>query len=61
MTDSEKTGPQARLRESASLEALNLVQELWPKPYYATVTLETHQWERLRKLLLLVPELGDLS
>lgn len=41
-------------------DALELVTELWPKPGYATVTLESHQWERLRRLLLAVPELGDL-
>jgi hypothetical protein len=41
-------------------DALELVTELWPKPSYATVTLESHQWERLRRVLLRVPELGDL-
>lgn len=41
-------------------DALDLVAELWPKPSYATVTLESHQWERLRRVLLAVPELGGL-
>jgi hypothetical protein len=41
-------------------DALDLVAELWPKPGYATVTLESHQWARLRRVLLAVPELGDL-
>lgn len=40
-------------------DALELVAELWPKPGYATVTLESHQWDRLRRLLLGVPELGE--
>lgn len=44
----------------ATAEALDLVAELWPKPGYATVTLEPDQWQRLRRLLLAVPELGDL-
>lgn len=43
-----------------SADALELVAELWPVPGYATVTLESHQWERLRRVLLRVPELGDL-
>jgi hypothetical protein len=38
-------------------DALDLVVELWPKPGYATVALETHQWVKLRQLLLAVPEL----
>lgn len=37
-------------------EALGLVAELWPKPRYGTVMIETHQWHRLRRLLLDLPE-----
>jgi hypothetical protein len=37
-------------------EALDLLAELWPKPSFSTVTLETHQWIRLRRLLIAVPE-----
>lgn len=36
---------------------LDLLVELWPKPGYASVTLETHQWNKLRRFILAVPEL----
>jgi hypothetical protein len=38
-------------------DALDLVVELWPQPGYASVTLETHQWVKLRRVLLAIPEL----
>lgn len=38
-------------------QAFDLVVELWPKPGYASVVLETHQWIKLRQLLLSIPEL----
>lgn len=38
-------------------DALDLVADLWPRPGYASVTLETHQWVKLRRVLLAVPEL----
>lgn len=38
-------------------DALDLVADLWPKPGYASVTLETHQWVRLRRVLLAIPDL----
>jgi hypothetical protein len=38
-------------------EGLDLVVELWPKPGYASVTMETHQWVRLRRVLLAIPDL----
>lgn len=38
-------------------DALDLLIELWPKPGYATVTLESHQWAKLRRVLLSVPDL----
>lgn len=41
-------------------EALDLVAELWPKSGSETVHLDASQWQRLRMLLLTVPELGDL-
>ena len=49
----------ARAEERLELikDALDLVVELWPTPGYATVTLESHQWAKLRRLLLSVPEL----
>lgn len=38
-------------------DALALVAELWPVPGAATVHVETHQWQRLRKVLLAIPDL----
>lgn len=38
-------------------DALDLVSELWPKPGYASVTIETHQWVKLRQVLLAIPDL----
>ena len=38
-------------------DALGLVAELWPVPGSATVHLETHQWVKLRKVLLSIPDL----
>jgi len=38
-------------------DALDLVIDLWPKPGYASVTLETHQWIKLRRVLLAIPDL----
>lgn len=42
-------------------DALDLVAELWPRPGYRSVTLETHQWVKLRRVLLAIPDLvaGD--
>lgn len=55
-----RTAEERVLALQVTADALDLVAELWPKPGYATVTLESHQWERLRRVLLAVPELGDL-
>lgn len=55
-----RTAEERVLALQVTADALDLVAELWPKPSYATVTLESHQWERLRRVLLAVPELGDL-
>lgn len=41
------------------VDAMNLMIELWPQPADATVTLETHQWIRLRRVLSYVPSLVD--
>lgn len=38
-------------------DAMDLLVELWPKPGYRTVTIETHQWVKLRKVLLAIPAL----
>lgn len=38
-------------------EAMNLLIELWPSPGYATVSIESHQWTRLRQVLSQVPSL----
>lgn len=38
-------------------EALELVEELWPKPATASIVLETHTWLKLRRTLLAVPDL----
>ena len=38
-------------------DALGLVADLWPVPGSATVHLETHQWVKLRKVLLAIPDL----
>lgn len=45
-------------RMAVAASALELVTELWPKPLSATVTLETHQWVRLRRTLLATAELA---
>lgn len=45
-------------RMALAADALGLVTELWPKPLSATVHLETHQWERLRRTLLATAELA---
>lgn len=48
-------------RSGTAMEILNdtadLVIDLWPKPRYASVTLETHQWVKLRRVLLSIPDL----
>ena len=36
-------------------DALDLLVDLWPVPKDATVHLETHQWVKLRQVLLAVP------
>jgi hypothetical protein len=38
-------------------DTLDLVKDLWPSPAAATVTLETHQWVKLRRVLLAIPDL----
>ena len=38
-------------------DALDLIAELWPRPGYRSVTLETHQWVKLRRVLLAIPDL----
>ncbi len=38
-------------------DALDLIVELWPKPGYSTVQLESHQWIKLRRVLLEIPRL----
>lgn len=43
-------------RVEMAKEALDLLAELWPKPSFSTVMIETHQWHRLRRLLLAIPE-----
>jgi hypothetical protein len=40
-------------------DALDLLIELWPKPGYSTVMLETHQWIKLRRVLLSIPDLVE--
>jgi hypothetical protein len=47
-----------RMRELDTLkDALDLVTELWPKPGYRSITIETHQWVKLRRVLLAIPDL----
>lgn len=55
MTDVQRLG---ELQDLVATEALALVVELWPKPGSATVHVETHQWDRLRRTLLAAAELG---
>ena len=43
-------------RVELAREALDLLAELWPKPSFSTVMIETHQWIRLRRLLVSLPE-----
>jgi hypothetical protein len=58
----EKTISLRELQRRVILEeALSLVAELWPKPGSATIHVETHQWQRLRRVLLAVPDLIDAS
>lgn len=38
-------------------DALDLLVELWPKPGYQTVVIETHQWIKLRRVLLEIPRI----
>lgn len=38
-------------------DALELVSDLWPRKRGETVTLEPHQWLKLRRVLLAVPDL----
>jgi hypothetical protein len=38
-------------------DALDLIVDLWPKPGYSTVQLESHQWIKLRRVLLEIPHL----
>ena len=38
-------------------DALDLIVELWPKPGFSTVQLESHQWVKLRRVLLAIPDL----
>lgn len=38
-------------------DGLDLAQKLWPDPPHATVTLETNDWIRLRRVLLALPDL----
>ncbi len=50
---------QAWTRLDVLKDALDLVADLWPKPGYASVVLETHQWIKLRRVLLAIPDLVD--
>jgi hypothetical protein len=50
--------PISQARNIATLSsALDLLVELWPKPGYQTVIIETHQWIKLRRVLLEIPRL----
>lgn len=49
----------ARLQVELTAEALDLAAELWPQGADGGVYLTAHQWFRLRRLLLGVPDLGD--
>lgn len=51
----------AKGRLDVAAKAADLLVELWPKPASATVHLETHQWIRLRRLLLETVEMGAES
>lgn len=42
-------------------DALDLLVDLWPKPGYQTVVIETHQWVKLRRVLLEVPRLVSMD
>lgn len=43
-------------------DAFDLIVDLWPDPVHKTITLETHQWVKLRRVLLSIPDLmtGEL-
>lgn len=38
-------------------DGLDLAKKLWPTPPSATIALETHDWVRLRRVLLALPDL----
>lgn len=48
---------QAKADFTIMIEALELLVDLWPNPGHATVTLETHQWLKLRKVLVAMSRL----
>lgn len=33
-------------------DAMELLVALWPRPGYATIAMETHQWRKLRRVLI---------
>lgn len=45
------------LDDSYPFDALELVADLWPRARGATVTLAPHQWNKLRRVLTVVPAL----
>jgi len=53
-----RIAPAEKIRNLTILhDALDLVVDLWPKPGYRTVIIETHQWIKLRRVLLEIPRL----
>lgn len=70
MSDGEQTREMVRIGDTfrsfeelelfrVICEGLDLAAKLWPKPQSATVTLETHEWIRLRRVLLALPDMWE--
>ena len=57
MQERQERDRQAREDFQTMTEALELLVKLWPSPAHATVTLETHEWRQLRKVLVAMPRL----
>lgn len=51
-TDNDQRTKQAMVDFEIMTDAMELLVELWPHPGYATIAMETHQWRKLRRVLI---------